>query len=123
MKIIIADDEYANRLLVSEIVKNMGHELIEAENGAEAFRAMQITPDVDLVLMDIEMPVMNGFDAAKLIREKLTHPKNRIPIVAMSGYELDDIKECQGQQEFDSFLVKPYTVETLTSLINCFDEK
>jgi len=123
MKIIIADDEFANRLLVSEIVRNMGHELIEAENGEEALRAIQKTPDIDLVLMDIEMPVMNGVDAARLIRKKLDRPLNRIPIVAMSGYELDDIKESSGPDDFDTFLVKPYTVDTLTSLIKFFDEK
>jgi CheY-like chemotaxis protein len=100
MKIIIADDEFANRLLVSEIVRNMGHELIEAENGEEALRAIQKTPDIDLVLMDIEMPVMNGVDAARLIRKKLDRPLNRIPIVAMSGYELDDIKESSGPDDF-----------------------
>lgn len=123
MKIIIADDEFANRLLVSEIVRNMGHELIEAENGEEAFRVIQKTPDIDLVLMDIEMPIMNGVDAARLIRKELDRPLNRIPIVAMSGYELDDIRESSDPDDFDTFLVKPYTVDTLTSLIKFFDEK
>ena len=123
MKIIIADDEFANRLLVSEVVRNLGHELIEAENGEEAYKTVQKSSDIDLILMDIEMPVMNGVDAAILIRKNLGHPKNKIPIIAMTGYGPDEINEYSDKPEFDSFLIKPYTVDTLTRLIKCFDEK
>ena len=65
MKIIIADDFYSNRLLIMEILKDMGHELIEAENGQQAFDALEKHDDVDLVLMDIEMPVMSGLEAMR----------------------------------------------------------
>ena len=76
MKIIVADDYYTNRLLVSEILKSLGHEFIEVENGKQALEALEKNNDIDLVLMDLEMPVMNGVEAMRYIREKLVYPKS-----------------------------------------------
>ena len=74
MKIIVADDEFANRLLISEIVKGLGHELVQVENGEQVIHALAMYEDIDLVLMDIEMPVMNGVEAVKRIREEFPFP-------------------------------------------------
>lgn len=123
MKIIIADDFYTNRLLVSEILKDLGHELIEAENGKEALEALKNNNDVDLVLMDIEMPVMGGLEAIKYIREKLVYPKNRVPIIALTAHNPVMFTEDSNPNGFDGYLVKPYSIHKIAEILETFSKK
>lgn len=117
MKIIITDDIFTNRLLLSEVVSDLGHEHIEAENGKEAIELLQKHDDIDLILMDIEMPVMNGLEAAKYIREKMAPPKNKIPIIALTAHNprifFDDYRDVG----FDQLLTKPYSIQKITLLL------
>ena len=122
MKIIIADDEFANRLLISEIVKELGHELIEVENGKEAIVAIQQNNDIDLVLMDIEMPVMNGMEAARQIRERMQYPKNKIPIIAITGHNQGIFPEDCRNIGFDYFLNKPYSIDKFTQVLDHYNK-
>jgi CheY-like chemotaxis protein len=120
MKIIIADDYYTNRLLVSEILKSLGHDFIVAENGQQALEALENNNDVDLVLMDLEMPVMNGVEAMKYIREKLVSPKNEIPIIALTAHNPGMfIEDCQGNG-FNKLMGKPYSIEKIAELLDSF---
>ena len=119
LKIIIADDIFTNRLLLSEIVDDLGHEFILAENGKQAVDAL-IENEVDIVLMDIEMPVMNGLEAAKYIREKLPAPKKHTPVIALTAHNpkifFDDFKDVG----FNQLLTKPYSLMKITELLNSF---
>lgn len=117
MKIIIADDYYTNRLLVSEILRNLGHDLIEAENGQQALDALENNSDVDLVLMDIEMPVMSGYEAMKYIREKLVYPKSNIPIIALTAHNPAMILNEGSLSGFNQLLVKPYSIDKIAELL------
>jgi len=117
MKIIVADDFYTNRLLVSEILKSLGHEYIEAENGKEALEALEKNNDIDLVLMDIEMPVMSGLEAMKYIREKLDHPKSDVPIIALTAHNPGMfVKDC-SKAGFNQMLGKPYSIDRIAELL------
>ena len=118
MKIIIADDEFANRLLISEIVKDLGHQLIEAVNGEEVIGLVEETRDVDLILMDIEMPIMNGMEATRRIREEFEFPVNRIPIIAITGHHQGILPEEYMRIGFDSILTKPYSIDKFTQVLN-----
>jgi len=118
MRIIVADDEFANRLLISEIVRDLGHELIEAANGEQVLALLKESGDIDLILMDIEMPVMNGMEATRQIREKLKFPVNRIPIVAITGHLQGILPEDCQRIGFDSFLTKPYSIDKFTQLLD-----
>ena len=117
LKIIIADDIFTNRLLLSEIIEDLGHEFITVENGKEAVEAVE-NNNVDIVLMDIEMPVMNGLEATKYIREKLPRPKCDTPIIALTAHNpkifFDDYKDVG----FSQLLTKPYSVKKITDLLN-----
>jgi two-component system CAI-1 autoinducer sensor kinase/phosphatase CqsS len=122
MKIIVADDYYNNRLLVSEILKNLGHDFIEAENGQQALDALEQNDDIDLVLMDIEMPVMSGFEAMKYIREKLVFPKKDIPIIALTAHNPGMfIEEC-SKSGFNQMLVKPYSIDKIAELLKGYNK-
>jgi two-component system, sensor histidine kinase and response regulator len=123
MKIIIADDFYTNRLLVSEILKDLGHELIEAENGKEALEALENNNDIDLILMDIEMPVMGGLEAIRYIREKLIYPKNRVPIIALTAHNPAMFPEVSNHTGFDGLLVKPYSIHKIAEILETFKKK
>jgi CheY-like chemotaxis protein len=120
MRIIIVDDIFTNRLLISEIVKSMGHMIFMAENGREALNILQSEGKFDLVLMDIEMPVMNGIETTRFIRESLPFPINQIPVVALTAHDpklfFDDFEEVG----FNQLLTKPYSMEKVMKLINEF---
>lgn len=117
LKIIIADDIFTNRLLLTEIIQDLGHECIAVKNGKEAVD-MLMKEKVDLILMDIEMPVMNGLEATKYIREKLDTVKKNIPVIALTAHNpkifFDDYKDVG----FNKLLTKPYSVGRVTEILN-----
>lgn len=117
MKIVVADDYYTNRLLVSEILKNLGHEFVEAENGLQVIEILESNIDVDLVFMDIEMPVMSGVEAMRHIREKLEYPKNIIPIIALTAHTPGILNDKSLDKGFDQTLVKPYSIDKIGELL------
>jgi CheY-like chemotaxis protein len=123
MKIIIADDFYSNRLLILEILKDMGHELIEAENGQQAFDALEKHDDVDLVLMDIEMPLMSGLEAMRLIRTKLPYPKNSVPIIALTAHNSMMLMDEPNIEGFNGMLIKPYSIIRISEILETFKRK
>ena len=120
MKIIIADDFYSNRLLILEILKDLGHELIEAENGQQAIDALQKHNDVDLVLMDIEMPVMSGLEAMRLIRRTFSFPKNNVPIIALTAHNSMVLKDEPNIEGFNGMLIKPYSINRISEILETY---
>jgi CheY-like chemotaxis protein len=68
-KILIADDDAISRKLMSKSVNEFGKEIIEAKNGLEAVEKLKENSDIDLILMDVQMPEMNGYEAIKEIRK------------------------------------------------------
>jgi CheY-like chemotaxis protein len=122
MKIIVADDYYTNRLLVSEILKSLGHEFIEVENGKQALEVLEQHNDIDLVLMDLEMPVMNGIEAMRYIRQNLGYPKSEVPIIALTAHNPSMfIEDCQDSG-FNKLMGKPYSIEKIAELINTYNK-
>jgi CheY-like chemotaxis protein len=121
-KVVIADDIFTNRLLLSEIIADLGHEYIAVENGKQAVDAL-LNNDIDLILMDIEMPIMNGLEATKHIREQCIAPKCDIPVVALTAHNpkifFDDYKDVG----FSQLLTKPYSVSKITALLESFTTK
>lgn len=114
-KILIVDDIFVNRLLLKEIVKKFCIKCLEAQNGKEAIEILN-REDLDVILMDIEMPVMNGLETTKYIREKILSPKKHIPIIALTAHNpatfFDDYKDVG----FNQLLTKPYSRDIL---LNC----
>jgi CheY-like chemotaxis protein len=123
MKIIIADDFFSNRLLILEILKDMGHELIEAENGQQAIEALENNKDVDLMLMDIEMPVMSGLEAMRFIRSTLSYPKNNVPIIALTAHNSMVLMEEPNVEGFNGMLIKPYSISRISEILETYTKK
>jgi CheY-like chemotaxis protein len=123
MKIIVADDHYTNRLLVTEILKCLGHDSIEAENGKDVLEALELHNDVDMVLMDIEMPVMNGRETTRYIREMLDFPKNMVPVIALTGHSEDIYNESYCESGFNQSLMKPFSFESIAEILEGYNKK
>jgi CheY-like chemotaxis protein len=114
--LLIVDDIFVNRLLIKEIVKKISAKCYEAENGQQAIDIFK-NNDIDLILMDIEMPVMNGLETTKHIREKLSAPKNRVPIIALTAHNPLTFFEDFKDVGFDQLMTKPYSVSKVLSVI------
>lgn len=112
--ILVADDNYTCFILVKEILSETKARLIYADNGLKAVRICQ-TKDVDLVIMDLRMPVLDGYNATMQIRNLLP----LIPIIAVSACALKtDIIRCK-QVGFNDYLAKPIEIDVLLNKIAC----
>ncbi|MGZ3862214.1 MAG: response regulator [Bacteroidia bacterium] len=112
-KILLAEDEALNQMVARHILeKEMGAELEIASNGRIAIEKFE-RGDFDLVIMDIQMPEMNGYDATKYIREKLPFPKNETPILAMTAHAFNEEKIKCMEAGMNEFISKPIHIEEL----------
>lgn len=113
--ILIAEDEEYNLYYVREILTEMELNVVYAQNGQEAVTACQQNNDIRLVLMDIKMPVMDGYTAAKLIKKV----RPNLPIIAQSAYAFGQATlEYAGT--FDGYLPKPFSAEELEKTVHRF---
>lgn len=111
--ILIVEDEYTNIVYLEELFKKYNFKTYLAKNGKEAIEICQDKPNIDLVLMDIKMPVMDGFEAVEKIKNHFQH----IPVIAQSAYaqELNasDLKE----KGFDGYIAKPTSGKDLEKIL------
>lgn len=107
--ILVAEDETANFLFLKEILLPTQCEVIWAKDGKECHDIALENPKIDLVLMDIKMPVVNGLEANKMLRESGFSK----PIVALTAYASPSDKQRFGENEFDAYLTKPIRPDIL----------
>jgi CheY-like chemotaxis protein len=112
-KILIVDDYNVNITLIKEMLQSTGVSLSSAENGKAAVEECYST-HFDLVLLDLQMPELNGYDTLKMIKKD--HPK--IKIIAQTAYALANEKEQIMHSGFDGYISKPIIKKQLLSLIN-----
>ena len=110
-KILIAEDNDSNFILMTYILKKF-YEYDRAHNGKEAVEMVDKS-DYDLILMDIKMPVMDGMEATKLIKEK--HPE--IPIIALTANAFDSDRQLAFEAGCNEFLPKPISSDTCLKTI------
>ena len=115
-KILIVDDIFSNRLLLSSTLDSIGIASKTVENGQKAIELLQVD-DFGMVLLDIEMPVMNGIETAKYIREEMTDVYNKLPIIALTAHNPDEYGGRINEAGFNEILSKPYSVEKLGNII------
>ena len=115
--ILIAEDQDSNYQLLEELLSELNINIIRAFNGIEAVEICK-NQLVDLILMDIKMPKMDGYKATKLIKEFL--PK--IPIIAQTAYAMNEEKEKALKAGCDSYLTKPFKKGDLIAVINKYIE-
>jgi CheY-like chemotaxis protein/HPt (histidine-containing phosphotransfer) domain-containing protein len=111
--ILVTDDNDMNRLVAATVLNNYGATIIEATNGREAIEVLK-TQEIDLVLMDIQMPVMNGFEATQLIRKELL---SKIPVIALTANAIKGENEKCIEAGMNDYISKPFKEEDFVSTI------
>jgi CheY-like chemotaxis protein len=115
LRVLVAEDHPVNRAYLEAVLDKLGHSAVFAENGEEAVRAVQ-DEGFDIVLMDLHMPVMDGFAAARAIRT-LPLPLGAIPIVALTADAFQDSQERARQAGMDEMMTKPAHLPQLRDLL------
>ncbi len=111
LKILVADDEAVIRLGLRTMLADLGHEVLLASNGREALQLAR-TAGPDLALLDIQMPLTDGLEAARAIARK--HP---MPILILTAFSQQDLLEQAAQLPIQGYLVKPVNERDLAAAI------
>jgi len=115
-KILVVDDDVVSRFIVSKVLKEEGFEIEEAINGEDALRFVKENP-VNLIFMDIQMPLMDGLETTKSIRS-IRKDLDRIPIIAMTAYASVADRENAMISGMDDYMEKPIKFEQLKLILN-----
>ncbi len=110
-KILVAEDNLPNRELIREILESCGHEVIEAEDGQQALERLKDTKP-DLVLLDIQMPVLDGYAVVRHLRQIPRFAG--LKIVALTAYAMQGDLDRVLESGFDGYLTKPVDIAKLT---------
>jgi len=114
-RVLVVEDEPVNMMLICEVLRNMGTEVFRANNGQEALTLLtEMEPS--LILMDVNMPVMDGFTATRHIRQ-MTRPRRTIPIIALTADATVDDKEKCLQAGMDNFISKPFRIDEISAML------
>ncbi len=114
LKILIAEDDEPSEKLITIGVDKFSSEIIIAKTGTEAVETCRLNPDIDLVLMDIQMPELNGYEATKQIREF----NKAVIIIAQTAYAMEDDKEKSIAAGCTDYISKPIRRVELLNLLN-----
>ncbi len=118
-KILVAEDDKVSQILIRRILEKEGFRVDIVENGSEAVKAVS-EGQYDIVLMDVQMPVMDGYQAASLIRNLEEDSDNRIPIIALTAQAMEKDREKCIEAGMDEYLAKPIKKELLLQKISKF---
>lgn len=114
LKILIAEDDKISELFISKAIKMFGKEILTVQNGKDAVEVCRKNQDIDLILMDIGMPIMDGYEATRQIREF----DKQVIIIAQTAYGLANDREKALQSGCDDYISKPINKNELCGLIN-----
>jgi two-component system, chemotaxis family, chemotaxis protein CheY len=119
MRALVIDDSRTVRAIIGKILREIGIEVLEARTGLEALEQMKRNPDVELMLVDWNMPEMNGFDLIRAIRAERAYDRVRILMVT---------SEAQGEKVTQAlsaganeYLMKPFNKDVLVAKLNLLD--
>ena len=112
-KILVADDEQLIRKLINDCLSKEGHQIIEAENGLVALNVFKKNPDINMALLDIMMPEMDGWELCRKIRET-----SGIPIILVSARSQDFDQIVGFESGADDYVTKPFSLTVLSKRVD-----
>lgn len=116
LHILLVEDDYVNQTVISRILENRGYKLDVANNGIEAL-SLHEQNDYDAILMDIQMPEMDGIEATQFIREREGDLKHT-PVIALTAYALEGDRERFLSKGMDDYISKPVAINQLVDALN-----
>src|SRR4029079_15391766 len=106
LRLLLAEDNPVNQKLALRLLEKRGHSVVVASNGEEALKAIE-QHAFDLLLMDVQMPVMDGFEATAAIRARERGSGSHLPIIAMTAYAMKGDRERCLEAGMDGYVSKP----------------
>jgi two-component system cell cycle response regulator DivK len=113
-RILVVEDQEDNRQILRDLLTNAGFDMIQAENGEEAIAAAQASRP-DLILMDIQLPILDGYEATRRI--KADPDLKSIPIIVVTSYALSGDEEKARRAGCDDYVAKPFSPRQLLAKI------
>jgi PAS domain S-box-containing protein len=118
LRILLAEDNIVNQKVAQSMLKKIGHKVDTVANGKEAIKALEMIP-YDLVLMDVQMPEMDGIEATKHIRDCASSAlKSDVPIIAMTAHAMKGDRERFIEAGMDDYIAKPVSMKALIELLD-----
>jgi PAS domain S-box-containing protein len=116
LRVLVADDNEANRFLATTVLEKRGHHVLAVDSGQEALSAVE-RDRFDVAVMDVQMPEMDGFAATEAIRESEQQTGDHLPIVAMTAYAMKGDRERCLAAGMDAYLAKPIRASELQAVV------
>ena len=113
-KILIVEDDFSSKLYLNKILEKSGAVLFNAGDGKEALDLVMENSDIEIILMDIQLPVLDGYACTKILRES----GNNMVIIAQTAYGLNADKERMMSAGFNDYLIKPISQNQLIDKIS-----
>lgn len=118
LRILLVEDNRVNRTVALRLLEKQGHTVTTAENGREALERLEsLNWQVDLVLMDVQMPEMDGYQATAAIREHEKQLRTRVPVIALTAHALEGTQEVCLAAGMDGYLSKPIQIDKFHAVI------
>jgi PAS domain S-box-containing protein len=119
LRVLVAEDNPVNRKLVTTLLRKRGHTVKTVENGRLAVEAVTSDgdPPFDVVLMDVEMPEMDGLEAARAIRDHESQGDRRLPLIALTAHAMQGDRDRCIEAGLDAYLSKPIDVDELIAAV------
>jgi len=122
LQILVAEDNTVNQLLLIRLLEKRGHRTRLAGNGRDAL-AVMAENDYDLVLMDVQMPIMDGLEATRALRETVKDRLKRQPVVALTAHAMKGDKEQCLAAGMDGYLTKPIRASELDAILQTYIDR
>lgn len=119
MRALVIDDSHAVRMIIGQILRELGMDVLESANGLEALEQMRCNPDVELLLVDWNMPHMNGFDFVRAVRCDPAYDAVRILMVT-SESQAGHVNQALNAGA-NEYLMKPFNKDVLVAKLNLMD--
>jgi CheY-like chemotaxis protein len=115
--VLVAEDNIVNQKLASQLLERRGHRAVIVDNGRQAIEALA-GEQYDLVLMDLQMPEMDGFEATAIIRARERQQGTRTPIIALTAHAMEGDRQRCLDADMDGYVAKPVKAVELFDVID-----